>query len=72
MALKGILSKGQLSEIEFVFPPLALQNEFAAFAQQADKSEFITQILAIFLKKYHNKTIEALGESADARKGARI
>lgn len=36
------------------------------------KSEFITQILAIFLKKYHNKTIEALGESADTWKGARI
>jgi len=45
MALKGILSKGQLSEIEFVFPPLALQNEFAAFAQQADKSEFLLRQL---------------------------
>ena len=54
MALKGILSKGQLSEIEFVFPPLTLQNEFAAFVEQVDKSEFITRILAIFLKKYHN------------------
>ncbi len=53
-------------------PPLTLQNEFAAFVEQVDKSEFITQILAIFLKKYHNNTIEALGESADTWKGARI
>jgi restriction endonuclease, S subunit len=41
MALKGILSKGQLSEIEFVFPPLALQNEFAAFVEQTDKSKLV-------------------------------
>lgn len=31
MALKGILSKSQLSELEFIFPPLELQNEFAKF-----------------------------------------
>lgn len=45
MALKGILSKGQLSEIEFVFPPLALQNEFAAFVEQADKSKLVLRQL---------------------------
>ena len=45
MALKGILSKGQLSEIEFVFPPLTLQNEFAAFVEQVDKSEFLLRQL---------------------------
>ena len=37
MSLKGILSKGQLSEIEFVFPPTDLQNEFGVFVQQVDK-----------------------------------
>ena len=37
MALKGILSKGQLSEMEFIFPPIDLQNEFATFVEQTDK-----------------------------------
>ena len=60
-----------LKRLRIIVPPLTLQNKFADFAQQVDKSKFITQILAIFLKKYHNKTIEALGESADTRKGAR-
>ena len=39
MALKGILSKGQLSEIQFPFPPTALQKQFAAFVSQIDKSK---------------------------------
>lgn len=37
MALKGILSKGQLSELLFPFPPIAFQKEFAAFVVQTDK-----------------------------------
>ena len=40
MALKGILSKGQLSEMEFIFPPIDLQNEFATFVEQTDKLKF--------------------------------
>lgn len=40
MALKGILSKGQLSEMEFIFPPVELQNEFGAFVHQVDKLKF--------------------------------
>lgn len=39
MALKGILSKGQLSKMEFPFPPLALQKQFAVFVEQVDKSK---------------------------------
>ena len=39
MALKGILSKGQLSEMAFPFPPLDLQKQFAAFVEQTDKSK---------------------------------
>lgn len=39
MALKGILSKGQLSALEFPFPPLPLQTEFAAFVRNIDKSK---------------------------------
>lgn len=38
--LKGILSKGNLSEKEFPLPPLALQQEFAAFVEKVDKLEF--------------------------------
>ncbi len=37
MSLKGILSKGQLSELEFIFPPIELQNKFAEFFKQVDK-----------------------------------
>lgn len=43
MALKGILSKGQLSEMEFPFPPLELQREFVAFAEQTEKSKSTIQ-----------------------------
>lgn len=39
MALKGILSKGQLSEMVFPFPPVILQKQFAAFVEQTDKSK---------------------------------
>ena len=68
----GHLFMNKVKSLPILVPSLTLQNEFAAFVEQVDKSEFITQILAIFLKKHHNKTIEALGESTDARKGARI
>lgn len=40
MALKGILSKSQLSELEFIFPPIETQNEFAIFFKQVDKLKF--------------------------------
>lgn len=44
MALKGILSKGQLSKIEFIFPPIELQNKFSEFVKLTDKSK---------LRKHH-------------------
>lgn len=56
MALKGILSKGQLSKIEFIFPPIELQNEFAEFVKLTDKSKFIVQ-----------KQIENLQELLDSK-----
>ena len=40
MALKGILSKSQLSEIVFPFPPITLQEQFVAFVEQTDKSKY--------------------------------
>ena len=43
MALKGILSKGQLSEMRFVFPPIELQNEYGHFAEQTNKSKLTIQ-----------------------------
>lgn len=39
MALKGILSKSKLEEKEFIVPPIELQNQFAAFVKQTDKSK---------------------------------
>ena len=48
MALKGILSKGQLSELAFPFPPIELQEQFAAFVEQTDKSKLygVTEVAA--------------------------
>lgn len=40
MALKGILSKSKLEEKEFIVPPIELQNQFADFVHQVDKSRF--------------------------------
>ena len=39
MALKGILSKSQLSSIKFPFPSIECQNQFAAFVAEVDKSK---------------------------------
>ncbi len=43
MALKGILSKRQLAEMAFPFPPIVLQEQFAAFVKQTDKSKVVVQ-----------------------------
>ena len=43
MALKGILSKSKLEEKEFYVPPMELQNEFAEFVKQVDKSKIEVQ-----------------------------
>ena len=43
MQLKGILNKSALSAKVFPLPPLALQQEFAAFVAQVDKSRFVAQ-----------------------------
>ena len=40
MSLKGILSKGKLSELKFIFPPIELQEQFAQRFQQIDKQKF--------------------------------
>lgn len=39
MALKGILSKSKLEEREFIVSPMELQNQFADFVTQVDKSK---------------------------------
>jgi len=39
MALKGILSKSHLSTLEFPFPPFMLQQDFAAFVADIEKSK---------------------------------
>ena len=43
MALKGILSKGQLSVITLPFPPKTLQRQFIAFVEQIDKSKLVVK-----------------------------
>lgn len=43
MALKGILSKSKLEEKEFIVPPIDLQEQFADFVEQVDKSKVVVQ-----------------------------
>lgn len=43
MALKGILSKSKLEEKEFVVPPKELQEQFADFVNQVNKSKVVVQ-----------------------------
>lgn len=43
MALKGVLSKSQLSSIKFPFPSIECQNQFAAFVAEVDKSKVEVQ-----------------------------
>ena len=43
MSLKGILSKSRLEEKEFIVPPMELQNDFADFVEQVDKSKVVIQ-----------------------------
>ena len=43
MALKGILSKSKLEEKTFFVPPIELQEQFAAFVEQTDKSKLAVQ-----------------------------
>ena len=43
MALKGILSKSKLEGKEFIVPPKELQEQFAVFVKQVDKSKVAVQ-----------------------------
>lgn len=43
MSLKGILSKGKLSKMKFIFPPIELQNQFAELAEKIDKQKFFIE-----------------------------
>ena len=43
MSLKGILSKSKLEEKEFIVPSMELQNDFANFIEQVDKSKVAVQ-----------------------------
>ena len=49
-ALKCILTKGQLSNIEAILPPEQQQKQFAMFAEQTDKSKFELQQTIISLE----------------------
>lgn len=43
MALKGILSKSKLEKKEFIVPPMEMQNQFAEFVEQINKSKVSIQ-----------------------------
>ena len=64
MALKGILSKSKLEGKVFIVPPMDLQQQFAAFVEQVDKSKFyIVQmqiLLRLLIRVIQQKTTEVL------------
>lgn len=37
ISLKGIISKGKLSQMKFIFPPIKLQNEFGDYVEYIEK-----------------------------------
>lgn len=43
MSLKGILSKSKLEEKKFIVPPIELQEQFADFVKQVNKSKIEVQ-----------------------------
>ncbi len=43
MSLKGILSKGRLSELEFTFPPIPMQNRFAKIIVKIEEQKALVQ-----------------------------
>lgn len=51
MALKGILSKSKLEEKEFVVPPKELQEQFADFVNQVNKSKVVYMYI-LKIRKY--------------------
>lgn len=50
MALKGILSKSQLSTLEFPFPPIDRQRTFAAFVADIDKSKLVCSHMVLYIE----------------------
>ena len=50
MALKGILSKSRLEKKQFIVPPLELQNQFASFVEEIDKSRLLSNHLLFLIK----------------------
>ena len=56
MQLKGILNKSSLSAKEFTLPPLSLQREFAAFAAEVAKSQFVGRAVRDVLYCYVRET----------------
>ena len=51
MALKGILSKSKLEDKVFYVPPLDLQNQFADFVEQTNKSKFLNENITRLLRR---------------------
>ena len=49
------INQKDVMDFNIYHPPLSLQNKFAAFVEQVDKSKFVVQNLAKILKTYHNK-----------------
>lgn len=43
MSLKGILSKGKLTELKFIFPPIDLQNKFAQIVTKIEEQKALVQ-----------------------------
>lgn len=58
MSLKGILNKSKLSELEFVFPSLKLQNQFADIALQVETQKQLLQSSLTKLELQYNSLMQ--------------
>jgi len=58
MMLKGILSKGSLSQIEAVVPPIALQSQFASFFNQVESQKTLLKKSLELLEKNYKSLMQ--------------
>ena len=48
-ATRQALTKEQLKKLNLILPPIELQNEFASFVQQVDKSKVVNNLIMKYI-----------------------
>ena len=58
MSLKGILSKGALENKKFIFPPVVIQNQFAAFVREVDQTKAAVRAQVVAMETLRAKMMQ--------------